>query len=224
MNLKSIKVFINNINRLNFLKKEISWLESQGMENIFIIDNGSTYEPLLEYYKKTPHKVIYLNENVGYLSIWESGILEKFEQEYYIYTDPDILPVEECPNDWLELMFESLTMYKDLGKVGFSLKIDDLPDIFKLKTKVIYDESKFYEYPKDKNLYKAMIDTTFALYKPGYRGGYWVNAARTKPPYTARHLPWYLDYENLDEEQTYYLKNIKPVAYYWSSLLNKEIN
>ena len=35
----------------------INWLEKTGQENIYLIDNDSRYEPLLEYYRVTPHIV-----------------------------------------------------------------------------------------------------------------------------------------------------------------------
>ena len=45
-----IPVIINNFNRLEYLKKLIESLEIRGYRNIYIIDNLSTYPPLLQYY------------------------------------------------------------------------------------------------------------------------------------------------------------------------------
>ena len=49
---KQIPIVINNFNRLGYLKRLIASLESRGYKNIHIIDNNSTYPPLLEYYEK----------------------------------------------------------------------------------------------------------------------------------------------------------------------------
>ena len=48
---KEIPIIINNFNRLDTLQKLIASLEIRGYRNIYIIDNLSTYPPLLDYYK-----------------------------------------------------------------------------------------------------------------------------------------------------------------------------
>ena len=65
-------------------------------------------------------------------------------------------------------------------------------------------------------IYKAPIDTTFALYKPNSFGGYWLNSARTDFPYLARHLSWYDDKD--EKEEIFYKKNIiKNSSFYTSN-------
>ena len=51
----SVPIFIINYNRLSYIEKFVSQLEMYGFTNINIIDNCSTYPPLLEYYKKIPY-------------------------------------------------------------------------------------------------------------------------------------------------------------------------
>ena len=53
-----IPVYIISFNRLKYLKQSIEWLESNGHRNIVIIDNNSSYKPLLEFYNHVPYKVI----------------------------------------------------------------------------------------------------------------------------------------------------------------------
>ena len=68
-NKKSIfdtPIIINNYNRLEYLKDLIAWLESAGMKKIYIIDNLSTYPPLLEFYKKIKYTVFKLDKNYVY--------------------------------------------------------------------------------------------------------------------------------------------------------------
>ena len=52
LDVKNIPIIINNRNRLTYMKMLISSLEKRGYNNIYIIDNDSTYPPLLDYYSK----------------------------------------------------------------------------------------------------------------------------------------------------------------------------
>ena len=128
VNYRKVPVIINNFNRLEYLQKLISWLEWAGMKSIYIIDNNSSYPPLLAYYKKTKHIVFRLNKNVGHMALWQSHIFMGFKNRPYVYTDPDIVPVDECPKNVIAYFWELLMKYPDFGRVGFGLKIDDLPD------------------------------------------------------------------------------------------------
>lgn len=58
-----IPIIINNYNRLTMLKKLIDSLTSRGYTNIVILDNQSTYPPLLEWYAKCQFEVIRLPKN-----------------------------------------------------------------------------------------------------------------------------------------------------------------
>ena len=80
---------------------------------------------------------------------------------------------------------------------------------------IIELESKYWQKPLGDGLFAAPIDTTFALYRPGAHGGYWLPACRTGEPYLARHLPWYQDSANLSEEEAYY-KNKAGKDSYWA--------
>jgi hypothetical protein len=205
---KKIPIIINNFNRLDSMKKLIDSLEIRGYTNIFIIDNLSTYPPLLEYYKTCRHKVFRLEKNIGMTALWTSGIFKQFKNDFFVYTDSDIVPIDECPEDFLLFFLNTLRKYKLAQKVGFSLKIDDLPDSYAMKEDVIYWERQFFDRKRDDFLYLAPIDTTFALYRPGAKrrhANYHIEMYRTAWPYMARHLPWYIDSENPDEEDRYYI-------------------
>ncbi len=201
---RQIPVIINNFNRIDCLKQLISWLESVGMTNIYILDNDSTYPPLLEYYKTCPHEVIYLNKNVGYMALWQTDVFDRFKNDFYVYTDPDVLPVAECPPDFIDFFIAVLSSRADVKKVGFSLKIDDLPAHNARKNELIEIESKYWQKQVAPGVYDAPIDTTFALYRPRAKGDHRAKALRTGPPYTARHLPWYFDPADLPEEEIFY--------------------
>jgi hypothetical protein len=203
----NIPVIINNFNRYTCLVNLVEWLEESGLNNIFIIDNCSTYSKLLEYYKKTNHIVFRLNQNIGHLSLWKTHLFRLFRKDYYIYTDPDILPINECPSTFLKYFLSILDNYPEYDKVGFGLKIDDLPDSYVLKKEVVSWEKQYWEKEIASQIFDAKIDTTFALYRPGKAGGAELSALRTGFPYIARHVPWYLDADKLSEEEMYYLEH-----------------
>jgi|WetSurMetagenome_2_1015567.scaffolds.fasta_scaffold02847_2 hypothetical protein len=216
---KEIPIIINNFNRLDTLKKLIGSLEKRGYKNIYIIDNLSTYPPLLEYYKSCIYKIFYLNKNIGMNAFWISGIYKEFRNNFFVYTDSDVVPVEECPDDFLLFFLKSLKSHKLARKVGFSLKIDDIPDCYALKDRVIrWEEHFFNDFIREDMLYWAPIDTTFALYRPRGKRKHANNNIemyRTAYPYMARHLPWYIDSKNPDDENRYYIEHSK-VTTYWT--------
>ncbi len=216
-----IPIIINNRNRYSCLKRLIAALESRGYRNIYVIDNASTYPPLLEYYEKEySYRLIRLEKNVGHLSLWRTGLIDRFRSNYFVYTDPDVLPIEDCPSDFLDCFLAYLKRHPFVEKVGFALKIDDLPDEYDKKSQVIAWESQFWRRKSlEGNIafYKAAIDTTFALYRPMYIEGGFLSSphVRVGYPYEARHLPWYNDSSCLDEEERYYLNHCETPSH-WS--------
>jgi hypothetical protein len=215
---KKIPIIINNFNRLYTMKRLIESLEERGYNNIYIIDNLSSYPPLLEYYETCKYTVFRLDRNIGMNALWGSGIYRRFKNDFFVYTDSDMVPIEECPDDFLLFFIQTLKKHKLAQKVGFSLKIDDLPDCYEMKDDVISLEKQFYRYQLDEFLYWAPIATTFALYRPRAKrrhANFNIEMYRTAFPYMARHLPWYIDTKNPDEENTYYI-NQKLVATYYS--------
>jgi len=219
----TIPIIINNRNRLTYLKQLIDGLEKRGYKNIFIIDNASNYLPLLTYYETLPYKVFKLKKNIGHYALWDTDIYNQFKNNYYVYTDSDVSLVEDCPSDFMFLFYTLLNKYPKLGKVGFSLKINDLPSHYKFKNEVLDWEGKFYNNRREKLAYKAPIDTTFALYAPhSFKGKHMFKALRTAYPYEMRHLPWYENQMELTDEQKYYYRNIETAAH-WSGLVSKDL-
>ena len=215
---KSIPIIINNYNRLSTLKLLINSLEKRGYSNIYIIDNRSTFKPLLAYYKSTPYKVFRLKKNVGFRSLWKTNLWYRFMFNYHVYTDSDVLLVDDCPDKFLEYFYDLLQKYPDVFKVGCSLQINDLPDNYDKKSEVIHWEKQFYKKEKEQDIFVAPIDTTLALYRPFHRKGKCDGSdemLRVNHPFQLKHLPWYMDSSNLSEEEKFYIKSItKPT--HWS--------
>ena len=204
---QQIPIFINARDRLSCLRQQVEWLWAAGYHNIYILDNASTYPPLLDYYKSIEKQVnvIYLKKNLGYKALWQSGVLNVLNiRTPYVYTDPDIVPVEECPCDVLKKMLVILRQYPYIKKVGFGLKTDDIT--FSGREEALAHEKPRMRTSVGKELFFGVIDTTFALYR-NYRHYNAYASLRLAGKCMARHLPWYLDYEKLSEDETYYARH-----------------
>ena len=198
-----IPVFISCRDRLTCLQQLVRWLEDAGHERIYFVDNDSAYEPLLDYYRDTPHTVIALGTNTGHLAPWTSGVVaEHARNEDYIVTDPDVVPDEGCPLDAAEHLAALLRRYPTCPKAALGLRIDDLPEHFALRADVIAWESYFWTRKLRRGVYYAPTDTTFAVYRAGVE--LQMAGLRTGAPYVARHLPWYADSAAPDEEERFY--------------------
>lgn len=211
LSIREIPVIINNFNRLNYLLRLIGFLEKNGFTNIIILDNNSSYPPLLKFYENCKHRIVRENSNYGHLAFWKSGLYNKYKWNYFVYTDPDVLPLDECPGDFMQHFKLILDGNYRLDKVGFGIKIDDLPDSFSLRDKVRAYEKRYWEKEVGPSIFDAPIDTTFALYKPlsNLKRGeiYTLSAFRLGFPYLIRHLPWYVDSHHISEEERYYLES-----------------
>jgi hypothetical protein len=187
-----------------------------------IVDNCSTYPPLLEYYDKCPHKVIRLKANFGNCVIWHGpgnnqAILNEYGLDgHFIVTDPD-LDLTGIPKDWLHELETGLDLFPDRWKCGFSLRIDDVP--------AGIDHRQGMEWTRpvhNGRFYLASIDTTFCLCRTRRHD---FGGVRTGPPYMARHMPWYYQsVEELPDDELYYLKSITPGKWNcWSGILKTKL-
>ncbi len=222
---KKIPIFINNRNRLTSTKELIVWLKKlKTPVKIFIIDNNSTYKPLLDYYDQLESDIelIRLKKNTGPFAPWLSGVVDQYtdDNEFYVVTDSDIVPIKKCPFDVLELFKKILSNAPQANKIGFGLNIFDIPDHYDKKWEVIKWELQWWKNPVGNNIYNAAIDTTFALYKKGISTPYYwdtnstdrdgnsrptgfLNGIRTGYPYLARHKPWYVNTSKPPAEEVY---------------------
>jgi len=223
--MKDTPIFINSKDRYSYLKKLVTRLEELETTNITIVDTGSTYPPMLEYYEtlKYPIKRLGNVQTDAHHALWNCGLMP---DGWFVYTDCDVVPMEECPKDYLDFFYASLMKYPQKVKIGFGLHIEDIPDHYKhkhvlpgedvgLHPGVLEWEAHFWQNPIDNLLYDADIDTTFALYRPGTIGRTGQPAIRTGHPYAARHLTWYTNSSNLTEEEIYYKAHVVPGVSSW---------
>lgn len=209
-------VFITVRDRLSPLVAQLEWLQAAGLTEICLIDNASSYEPLREFLDATTHRVVRLERNLGHRAPWLSGTVQRESHDrFYVVTDPDVIPTEDCPLDAVSRFRELLEKYPDMHKVGFGLRIDDLPSHNPLSPSIIEWESRFWSDVIEPGVFKADIDTTFALYRPLDRRPGDDRSLRTGYPYVARHTPWYVSPDALTNEDRYYRQHADPAFSNW---------
>jgi len=215
--MKNTPIFINVRDRLECLKELVFWLEEANYKNIVFIDNASTYQPLLEWLQKTPHRWIRLKANLGHLALYRCGLFDDIiSSHYYCYTDPDIIPDKLCPKDLLDHFKDILEMHSEYQRVGIGLKIDDLPNYYPLKLEVIKHENSIKRKVLGGGLWEALVDTTFYLSRPHKVNDTYIadnisrveSSMRTSEPYSARHADWYIDPANIKNDYEYYIRNL----------------
>lgn len=199
-----IPVYVNTFNRLTTTRPLCQQIVELGGTPI-IIDNASTWKPLLDWYDVCPYRVMRLTQNMGHHAPWTCGIMDQYPAPFYAVTDCD-LDLTGIPADALDVLQEPFGWGMGIVKSGFSLRIDDLPEY---QTAVKQWESRWWKRRIKNRWFNALIDTTFALYQSSTPHAIattvvGVRAVRSAPPYTARHCPWYLDCENLDAENRNY--------------------
>lgn len=215
MSIDQYPVIINVRDRLAPLRELVEWLEAAGQHELFLLDNASTYPPLLEWLAQCRHTVVRSERNLGHRGPWLSGLVPRVAYDrYFVVTDPDVVPTEKCPLDALDHFRALFEQLPTIDKIGFGLRIDDLPDTYAHKATVIEWERQFWQEELLHGVYRAAIDTTFALYRPG-RSRWYLDGARTGMPYVARHLGWYVDSSDLTDSERYYREHADPLTSNW---------
>ena len=100
-----MKIYINNRNYLTWPKNMADILLNQG-HDVYIVDNNSTYKPLLDWYNQQKDiKIIKLGINGGHKAPWVHGIIDT--SDYYVVTDSD-LDISTVPNNWDEILISGI--------------------------------------------------------------------------------------------------------------------
>lgn len=219
-------IFIMNWNWLTYLRNQAEFFTSCGHE-VIIVDNCSTYPALLEWYKTCPYKVIStegVTLNTYNRFVWEMDLHNLHTTDnYYAVTDSD-LGVDQIPKDFAEVLIGDIERSPGVIKSGFSLEIEDLPNN-SYADRYRQSETKNFLSQDSHGFYDIPVDTTFAVYSKErctnldrlWRSAecevpdsfldnrYFYRSHRSPRPYTAQHLPWYMDINNLTEEQLYHI-------------------
>ena len=232
--MKNIPIVILNRDRLESVKTLTASLIAREYTNIIIVDNGSTYQPLLDWYNNQSHCTIFYNTVVEHnhyalnnlLNINDAFITPLLKDSWYVFTDSDIILHDTVPFNFIEDLINICKRYEK-DKVGLGIYVNDINrDLFtdesywELMSFMRNYENQFTEsggpyevreIVSDENpctLYDAPIDTTFAVYKPNVLPIGSRNCMRTGYPYLSKHLPFYYDISSYPSDELYYLKHI----------------
>ncbi|MGD0633097.1 MAG: FkbM family methyltransferase [Beijerinckiaceae bacterium] len=202
-----IPVFVPVFNNPTYAANMLRQLKDLGIRNIFFVDNASTYPGMINFLERVAGEttVIRLPENKGPYDLVLSETNYACLPDIFCVTDPDLEFNKNMPRDFLFDLL-NLTNKFGLGKAGLALDLSDRQKMHEEKFLFgehyfhIWEwEGQFWHEPVDKladgsTVFKAKIDTTFALYNKKYfkREHFW-DALRVAGPYTCRHLPWYKD-------------------------------
>jgi len=245
---ETIPIFIIVKDRLSVLKESIASYERNIKTpfEIVIHDNGSTFGKTTKYLRNLTkkgvkvyyHRQKFKNKKLELNSVGLSvrDYFKTHKASYYVVTDPDIF-LDTSDGDVLEV-YAYLLDRVSVPVVGPMLRVDDLPNHYPLKGRVVRSMNKrFWKKPsfvvsvgdKECRFMYSKIDTTFGLYRTGFDFKRKQEGIRVHPPYSARHLDWYMDPENMTEDQEYYLQRCRKdpamkIISHWSGVyLDQEL-
>jgi len=226
---KNIPAIIIGYNQYTYIKNMVSQLEKY-TSDIIIIDNNSSYKPLLNYYKNDfKYTLLQQKTNKGH-TVYQEDSLQKLTGDVFILTDPDLEFNSKLPINFIQNLID-ISNYFQVVRAGFALEIDsdDINTTIKCDNYTIKDwEIQFWKkqmnYPNDSTLklFSAPIDTTFSLVNkrwlpPNHFICHDNSSIRVAGNYTCKHLPWYKNFKNeLDlGEYEAYLNDKKSGAWFY---------
>lgn len=200
----TIPIFINVRDRFTTTKALAEFCVSLPGAEVHLVDNASTYGPLLDWYANCG-LIVHDMPNGGPRTPWQ--LANKLRSGHYVVTDCD-LDLTGVPRDVLSRCVDCLQNNPSICKAGLALRIDDLPTGHVARTMEAGHWERSVLNADQTRWYVAPIDTTFAMYRVGEPFGY-EPALRLAGDYTARHVPWYYDGDNLPDDERYYLDHIE---------------
>ncbi|CAB4160009.1 Glyco_tranf_GTA_type domain containing protein [uncultured Caudovirales phage] len=223
---KNIPIVILNRDRFHPLREQVECLQKYGYNNIIVIDNYSTYQPLLDWYKTANINVFHntLTENSCHafrdliLNV-RHPLFVSIIQDWYVFNDSDIIPADGVPEDFIEHLIAYAIKYNK-SKVGMSIEINDIDLNYPLNAWVHSYESGYWTngiVDGDVELYPHPIDTTFAVHAPHIIPTWSNDTLRVGYPYVVKHAPFYYDPNNLPDDEKYYLEHMNKQSSNWSS-------
>lgn len=226
-----MRAFVIARDRVSYAQQCIDALLRAGLE-VVVVDHGSTWPPMRTWIHEMDEEWWAASiDPARELPVWPMAWKEKANRhprdlwrvggpihrhvgadERFIVTDCDVIPDPDCPADWPDRMRATLDRYPAIRKVGLGLRTDDLPEHFQhadmvraweAQYQAAADGGRLGPMATDSGAVIADIDTTLAMYRR-YEPFALGPAVRLRPPYVARHLPWYEDTLHLDAEHQYY--------------------
>jgi hypothetical protein len=223
---RDVPVYIPSFNNPTYVLGMVAQLRARNVARIIVVDNASTSSAMHALLDTDfGATVVRLEQNFGPHHIFmDNGNFSLLPQIFCI-TDPDLEFNQQLPIDFISQL-AGLTEKLKVGKAGFSLEIertemmrDETFTINGRNYKVWEWEQRYWmdqagELENVGPIYRANIDTTFAVYNKKYfRRENHSDAVRVAGRFTCRHLPWYCDRGiSSEEEETY--RQTQKYSYY----------
>jgi FkbM family methyltransferase len=214
-----VPVFVPCFNNSTYTARMVSQLRKLGFRRVVLVDGGSTYPPMRDLLAAPGEgvSVVTLLDNQGPHHLFLDAATLALMPRHFCITDPDLVFNPAMPADFLGDL-AALTARERVGKAGLALDLSN-PDAMRDEPFFIGDRSwRIWEWeeqfwrdeleplrPGGDPVYRADVDTTFALYDRNFfNPERQTEAVRLAGRFTCRHLPWYRDKELPQDEENFY--------------------
>lgn len=193
-------------------------------------DVASTYEPCLAFLQRMRDEghEVYRSEVNNHLTVVDTiraYLAQHPEIEYYVLTDPDVALYRHTRGDVLDFYLH-LARLHPTRCIGPMLHIDDLPDHYPRKHAVMrrhmdqfWGRADSVEHVPFRGRTHAVmrvpLDTTFQFCHRSLPMRFPRAGIRCLPPYSAKHLDWYLNPAKLTPDQVYYDRHASRAIAHW---------
>jgi hypothetical protein len=219
-----IPIFIITKDRLTVLKESIKsyYKQIKTPFEIVIHDNGTTFPETLTYLRSLERNGVKVywtkgckrkNDELNSVGCSVANFLEKNPVPNYIVTDPDVA-LDNVKKDILEFYASILRRHHRYKVVSPMPRMDDIPDCYPLKNELRRREGYRKTSRKHRIMHKGkrysckstVVDTYFGMYRSSFPFQRKNFGVQVPAPYGSRHLDWYLDPNNLQPDQLYYIQ------------------
>lgn len=223
----TVPVLIPSFNTVSYVRGMVDQLRQRGLRRLVIVDNASSYPPMLDYLAAPgPGVTVVLQaENKGPRNFFLDPATYAALPEIFCITDPDLALSPAMPEDFVASLAAATETYS-VGKAGLAIDIADRSAMrqedFRIGDrywKIWEWEDQFWQervgsLPGGDPVFRAAVDTTFAVYnKRFFKKEDPSNAVRVAGRYTCRHLPWYKDVGLPAEEEQFYRRHTRDSYY-----------
>ena len=227
---KEVPIIIPTFNNPTYSRQLFHQFVLKGFEKIEFVDNNSDSLEMKKFLAEMAREGAIVTRLLSNLGPRKSPLQSKFLNEspsWFCITDPDLRLNPMLPDDFVSVLADIAARFR-YPKVGFALDISrpqdmrsDFVVVNGVKYSILEWEQQFWREPfgmtsTGDTIFKAPIDTTFALYQARrFKMSGFTRALRVSGRYTATHIPWLNDLAlNNDEEQHY--RRTQKFSYYLS--------
>jgi hypothetical protein len=236
-----IPIFIISHNRLTMLLRCIKAIQQcfdADTYEIVVHDNVSTYQPLITFLEGSSLRVYWNKRNElddVALSVERYFAETGNTAPYYAVTDPDVeFEVGITPADAMQFYTHLLDTHSNVNAVGPELRVDDIPDHYPLKQDLLqkhalgHADDKFFQVGW-RGLWVVKcafrpLDTTFGVYRRGFKFHRLNDAILCHGLFSARHLDWYIDPNNMAPDDLLYMQQTTRWGHWSSEYLRPHVN